>query len=178
MKLQGKHYFDIFWIIFFAGIMITSFGYRYKARLIPLVVTLPCLAFAIYRFCFDLKGKEGEGLTGEDFLLKGIKEKVEGASDGFKQEEKKKLDPAEKRRRFFDTCLWILIFLALIFTVGFLYAIPIFALSYMRIKRERWLLSILCAAGLWVGVYLAFVVGTQSYLYEGFLIPLIRGALQ
>ncbi len=58
MKLKGKHYFDIFWIIFFAGIMITSFGYRYKARLIPLVVTSPCLAFAIVRFIMDLKTRE------------------------------------------------------------------------------------------------------------------------
>ncbi len=175
MKLKGKHYFDIFWILFFGGIMITAFGYRYKARLIPLVVTIPCLAFAIYRFIFDLRGKEEEGETGEDILLHGIKERVEGLSEGFKQKEKAKLSPAEKRRRFYDIALWILIFLGLIFTVGFLYSIPIFTIAYMRIKKESWVLSILCAAGLCLGVYLAFVVGTQSYLYEGLIIPLLRG---
>jgi hypothetical protein len=85
-----------------------------------------------------------------------------------------KLTAAEKRRRLLDISLWILIFLGLIFTVGFLYSIPIFTVAYMRIKRESWVLSVLCAAGLWVGVYLAFVVGTRSYLYEGLLIPLLR----
>ena len=174
MKLQGKHYFDIFWILFFGGIMITAFGYRYKARLIPMVVTLPCLAFAIYRFIVDLRGKEEEGATGEDILLQGIKEKVEGVSVGFKQKSRMKLTAAEKRRRLLDISLWILIFLGLIFTVGFLYSIPIFTVAYMRIKRESWVLSVLCAAGLWVGVYLAFVVGTRSYLYEGLLVPLLR----
>jgi FtsH-binding integral membrane protein len=178
MKLKGKHYFDIFWIVFFAGIMITSFGYRYKARLIPIVVTIPCLAFAICRFYMDLRGKEDEGMTGEDLLLKGIKDKVETTSDSFRQHEKQRIDPAEKRRRFIDIVLWVLIFLGLIFTVGFLYAIPIFTLAYMRIHKEKWVLSILCAGGLCLGVYLAFVVGTQSYLYEGLFIPLIRGVLQ
>jgi len=174
MKLKGKHYFDLFWILFFAGIMITSFGYRYKARLIPLVVTIPCLAFALYRFYADFKGKEEGGGTGEDILLHGIKEKIEGTSEGYKQTEKKKLDPAEKRRRLIDIILWFIIFLALIFIVGFLYAIPIFTFAYMRLHKEKWTLSILCAAGIWVGVYLAFVVGTQSYLYEGLIIPLFR----
>lgn len=174
MKLKGKHYFDIFWILFFAGIMITSFGYRYKARLIPLVVTLPCLAFAIYRFFVDLKGKEEEGLTGEDLLLKGIKERVEGISEGHVQKEKEKLSGEEKRKRFYDTALWIIGFLIMIYIFGFLIAIPIFTLLYMRLHKESWTLSGICAAGILVGVYLAFVVGTQSYLYEGLVIPLLR----
>jgi hypothetical protein len=174
MKLKGKHYFDIFWILFFAGIMITSFGYRYKARLIPLVVTLPCLAFAIYRFFYDLKGKEEEGVTGEDLLLKGIKERVEGMSEGHTQKEKKKISAEEKKRRFYDIALWVLGFLAMIYVLGFLIAIPLFTLSYMRLHKESWKLAGICAAGILVGVYLAFVVGTQSYLYEGLIIPLFR----
>jgi hypothetical protein len=174
MKLKGKHYFDIFWILFFAGIMITSFGYGYKARLIPLVVTIPCLAFALYRFFADLKGEEKESGTVEDELMKGVMEKVEEVAGSHKKK-KEKMSPEEKRRRFFDIALWIIIFVALIFGIGMLWAIPIFTLLYMRFKKESWVLSLSCAVGLFLGVYFAFIVGTKSYLYEGLLIPLLRG---
>ena len=175
MKLQGKHYFSLFWVLFYGGIIYVSFGYHYKARLIPLVVCIPCLIFSLYRFYVELKGVEEEGPTQEDLLLQGIKDKVSGISDGFKQkEEKTKLTKEEKRQRFFDILLWIAIFLVLIFTVGFLIAIPVFTLAYMRVKKETWLLSTISSVGLTVGVYVAFVFGTESYLYEGLLIPLIR----
>ncbi len=179
MKLEGRHYFAMFWIIFFAFIVITSYGYNPKARLIPLVIALPCLVFALYRFYAELRiEKEEKGHTGEDMLLEGIKGKVAGASEGFRQEEKTSLDMAEKRRRFFNIVFWIAFFVALIFAIGILYAIPIFTLAYMRAKKESWTLSLSSAGGLVAAVYLAFVVGMQTYLYEGALIPMIRGWLQ
>jgi hypothetical protein len=175
MKFKGKHYFSLFWVLFFAGIMLVSLGYHYKARLIPLVVCIPCLGFALYRFYVEMWGKkEEEGITAEDLLLKGIKDVVGGSSEGYKQKDKVKIDPAEKRRRFFDILLWVAIFLVLIFTVGFLIAIPVFTFAYMRVKKESWLMATLSSIGLTTGVYLAFVVGTESYLHEGLLIPVIR----
>jgi len=175
MKLQGKHYFSLFWVLFFAAIIYVSYGYTYKARLIPLVVCIPCLVFALYRFYVELMGKEeGGGITTEDLLLQGIKNVVGGTSEGYKQKDQQKLDATEKRRRFFDILLWIAVLLILIFAVGFLVAIPVFTLAYMRIKKESWRLATLSSIGLTAGVYLAFVIGTESYLYEGLLLPLIR----
>lgn len=179
MKFEGRHYFAAFWIIFFAVIIVTSFGYNRQARLIPLVVAIPCLVFALYRFYAELTTDvEEKGHTGEDLLLEGIKGKVAGASEGFRQEEKKKLDTAEKRKRFFDIVLWIGVFLVLIFAIGILYAIPIFTFAFMRAKKEGWVLSLSSAAGLMAAVYLAFVVGMQTYLYEGVFIPMIRDWMQ
>ena len=176
MRLQGKHFFSLFWVLFFAGFIYISFGYQYKARLIPLVVCFPCLGFALYRFYVELTGKEEALPVEEDSRLKEIKEQVGDISLGKKAQEK--IDQAEKQRRFFDILLWIAIFLVLIFAAGFMIAIPVFTLAYMRFKKETWLLSTLCSIGLTVGVYLAFVIGTESYLYEGMLMPLIRQALQ
>ena len=179
MKLEGRHYFAIFWIVFFAAIVITSYGYNRHARLIPLVVAIPCLGFALYRFYVELTTKKEEkGHTGEDLLLEGIKEKVAGGSEGFRQEEKTTLDAAEKRKRFFDIVLWIVAFVVLIFVLGILYAIPIFTFAYMRAKKESWVMALSSAGGLVVAIYLAFVVGMQTYLYEGLLIPTIRDWLQ
>ncbi len=180
MKLKGKHYFDIFWIMFFAVIMITSFGYNAKARLIPLVVSIPCLLIALYRLYEDLTSKDAEGATIEDMLVKGVTDQVKGqiGEISLGKKGKEKVDQTEKKRRFFDIALWIALFLVLIFSVGFLYAIPAFTFAYMRVKKESWMMSGLSAAGITAGVYLAFIIGTKSYLYEGLLIPLIRGWLQ
>jgi FtsH-binding integral membrane protein len=179
MKIQGRHYFSLFWVLFFAGFIYISFGYTYKARLIPLVVCIPCLIFALYRFYVEFTGREAQkGMTTEDLLLQGNKNLVGGASEGYKHEDKQTLHKAEKRRRFLDILLWIGILLVLVFAAGFLIAIPVFTLAYMRVKKESWLLSTLSSIGLTVGVYLAFVIGTESYLYEGLLLPLIRQALQ
>jgi hypothetical protein len=175
MKFEGKNWFGLFWIVFFAGIMITSLGYGYKARLIPLVVTIPCLAFSIYRFIVDLKGKEKHGPTLEDELMKGVMHTVEEVAGGHKKKKKEKLSLEEMRKRFFDVALWIIAFIVMIYVLGFLIAIPLFTFAYMKIKKEGWVISILCTVGIWLGVYLAFVVGTRSYLHEGLLIPLLRG---
>jgi hypothetical protein len=176
MKLQGRHYFSLFWVLFFAGIIFVSFGYSYKARLIPLVVSIPCLAFALYRFYVELTGKEVGAPVEEDERLREIMERVGEISLGKKAREK--IDKAEKRRRFFDMLLWIAIFLVLIFAAGFLVAIPVYTLAYMRMKKESWILSTLSSIGLTAAVYAAFVIGTESYLYEGLLLPLARQWLQ
>jgi hypothetical protein len=176
MRLQGRHYFSLFWVLFFAGFIYVSFGYTYKARLIPLVVCLPCLAFALYRFYVELTGKEDGVVAEKDERLKEIMEKVGEISLG--KAAREKLDQAEKMRRFRDILLWMAIFLVLIFAAGFLVAIPIFTLAYMRMKEESWLLSTLCSIGLTLGVYAAFVIGTESYLYEGLLLPQMRLWLQ
>jgi len=162
MKLQNRHYFSLFWVLFFLVIIVTSLGYSYKARLIPLVVSIPCFIFAVYRFYVELRTKEEESATAE----------------GGHKSKKEKIDPVVRRKRFIRIILWILFFLALIFAVGFLYAIPIFVLSYMRANKESWALSVLCAGGMTAAIYLAFIVGTRSTLYEGIFIPLIRQALQ
>jgi hypothetical protein len=175
MRLAGKVCFDIFWIIFFGGILIISLGYNPKARLIPLVVSIPCVAMAAYRLVVDLKGKEEKGLSTEKELTKGIMERIEGVTAP--QKKKEKIAPEEKRRRLLDITLWILIFTGLIYVLGLLYAIPIFTFSYMRSKKEGWVLALACALGLLVCVYLAFIVGTKSQLYEGLVIPWIRRAI-
>ncbi len=176
MRLQGRHYFSLFWVLFFALFIYLALGYPYKARLVPLVVCIPCLVFALYRAYVEFSGKEESAPVEEDALLKEIKEQVGEVSLGIKARES--VDAAEGRRRFLDILLWIAIFLVMIFAAGFLVAIPVFTLAYMRFKKESWLLSSLCSVGLTAGVYLAFVIGTESYLYEGLLIPLIRQSLQ
>jgi len=171
MQFKGKNIFDLFLAFFFVMVIIASLGYSYKARLIPLVIGLPCLAMTIYRFIIGLRSGKEEGLSGEDALLQEIMGKVDVAVDH--KEKKEKLSKEEKRRRFLNISLWILAFTGSTFLFGFLITIPLFTFAYMRFHKEKWVLSLCCAAGLGLGIYFAFVVILKGELYEGFIFRLL-----
>lgn len=168
MKLEPKNFFEFFLMIFFTVVIAAALEYNAKARLIPLLVAIPCLAMALYRFAVSLAGKEKEGLSGEDELLKDILSRVDVAVDAVDHKSRKaKLTAEEKQKRFLNIVLWILGFACLIFLFGFMVAIPVFTFVYMFSKRESWIVSLSCAVGLGVSIYLAFVVVAKSSLYEG-----------
>jgi len=58
MTLKPKNFFSLLYVAFFAVIIVLSTGYNAKARLIPLVVAIPCLLFSVAQLIFDLLGKE------------------------------------------------------------------------------------------------------------------------
>jgi hypothetical protein len=175
MKLKPKSYFTLFYILFFAVVIIGSLGYTRKARLIPLVVAIPCLGMSIAQFFIDLRKGKKKGRSIEDDLFHGVMEKVihqEVVTEGEKEEEKTGM---EKTKAFFKIIGWILIFYLSIFLFGFLIAIPLFTILFMRFERERWFLSAACAAGLWLTIYLSFSVAAKISLYDGLVFQLLSG---
>ncbi len=175
MKLKPKSYFTLFYILFFAVVIIGSLGYTRKARLIPLVVAIPCLGMSIAQFAFDLGKGRKKGRSIEDDLFHGVMEKVihqEVVTEKEKEEEK---TGEEKTKAFFKIIGWILIFYLSIFLFGFLIAIPLFTILFMRFERERWLLSAACAAGLWLTIYLSFSVAARISVYDGLIFQLLSG---
>jgi hypothetical protein len=174
MKLKPKSYFTLFYILFFAVVIIGSLGYTRKARLIPLVVAIPCLGMSIAQFVIDLGKGRKKGRSIEDDLFHGVMEKVIH-QDVVTEGEKEEKTGAEKTRGFFKIIGWILIFYLSIFLFGFLIAIPLFTILFMRFERERWFLSAACAAGLWLTIYLSFSVAAKISLYDGLVFQLLSG---
>lgn len=172
MRLKAKDVYNLFFVLFFLCVIIVSFGYNPKARLIPLVIGFPCMAMAIAQFFLDLGKERKKGQSMEDELFQGVMKKVFQMEIGEDQQEKKKKGGSEKSRRLFESVFWILCFVALIYLFGFLIAIPFFTILYMRYKRERWVMALSCAAGLWLTVYLSFLVAAKITLYEGLVFRL------
>jgi hypothetical protein len=174
MKLKPKSYFNLFYILFFAVVIIGSLEYTRKARLIPLVVAIPCLGMSIAQFALDLRKGKKKGRSIEDDLFHGVMEKMihqEVVTEGEKEEK----TGMEKTKAFFKIIGWIVIFYLSIFLFGFLIAIPLFTILFMRFERERWLLSAACAAGLWLTIYISFAVVAKISLYEGLIFQLLSG---
>jgi hypothetical protein len=166
MKLRGKTYFDIFWVIFFAGIFISGLTLEFEAALIPLLVSGLCLVFALVNLVKALVAKEkGKGATAA----------VSAATDGSvaipvpHKKKKARVDPKVAWRRFLVMSAWLIGFVLATYLFGHYVAIPAFTLLFLRSKKESWVLSLSCAGAVIVGVYLAIVLGTRTPLYEGLL---------
>ncbi len=176
MKLKGKTYFSLFFILFFVVIIIGALGYNAKARLIPLVVAIPCLAMAIGQFVSELTGREkAKGRSIEDDLFHGVMEKLVHQDVITEEEEKKGKKARGKTRALLNISLWLLFFAALLFLFGFYITIPLFTILFMRSKGDSWKLSLSCAFGLWVTVYLSIEVAAKLSLYEGWVFRLFGG---
>ena len=176
MKTSAKtimqHLFNVFIILFFVATIITSLGYNYKARLIPLVIALPCLAMILYQFAADLLGKKRKKLVSveEELFLKTM-EKVH---QEVVVEKKEKKTDKEAALALLHSVAWIIAFVVLVYLLGFLIAIPLFTVLYMRAKGDSWVLSGSVAVGLWLTTYLAFIVFAKISLYDALIFRLLE----
>lgn len=188
MKPTRAVYWDLFLVLLFSAVVIGATGYNRKARLIPLVVGIPCLSMAVAQLIIDLKGKRKKGISGEDALYRDVMERVaqqqlqleearsaeagaDRAEEGPREEYR---SPVSESRKLALIVGWILGFVGLEFLFGFSVTVPVFTLAFMRSRGERWLPSLAYAAGLWALIYVCFVLAAQSTLFEGYVFTLLR----
>ncbi|MFB3884979.1 MAG: tripartite tricarboxylate transporter TctB family protein [Thermodesulfobacteriota bacterium] len=178
MKLNGKSFFNLFFILFFAFVIIGALQYNRKARLIPLVVAIPCLAMSVGQFVLDLTGKRGKGRSIEDDLFRGVMEKLvhqEVITEDEAKHEKTRKKGRGKGKALLSISLWLVFFAVLLFLFGFYITIPLYTILFMRAKGDSWKLSLSIAAGLWLTVYLSIAVAAKLSLYEGWVFRLLAG---
>jgi len=170
MKLKGTSYFDIFWVIFFGSIFVTALTYDIEAGFLPLVVSGLCLLFSIIRLVTMLSGGEKKGKA-EEAAAMTTQGKGEGVSKILAPFKKKKerVGPRTAWKRFFIISSWLFGFAVGVYLFGHLISIPLFTFLYLKARKENWVISILFAVMMTVGVYLVIVVGTKTPLYQGFL---------
>ena len=115
------------------------------ARLFPLAVAVPGLILALLAIVLPPRTEPAEP-------------------------DEEDLPARERVRRTAITIAWILGFFAAVYLLGFLIAIPLGAVAYMRvIGQERWRTTVLVAAGCWALIYALF----DRLLH----VPLPRGEL-
>ena len=171
MKLKGTNYFDIFWVIFFGCIFCTALTYDVEAGLLPLLVSGLCLFFSIVRLMTMLRKGEKKGKA-EEAVAVAIQDKGEGISKILASVKKKKegVDPRVAWKRFFIISSWLFGFAVGVYLFGHVIAIPLFTFLYLRSRKEKWVISVVFAVMMTVGVYLVIVVGTKTPLYQGVLV--------
>lgn len=170
-RIGGKQLFSLGFVLLFVFLIYVSMGYNQLARLVPLVVLVPGLGFALLQFILDLREAfSSDKPEGE----KAPAATAATADDKPKEGKKEKLSPQEKRRREFIGVGWLLAFFVMIVFFGLVPAIPLFILVFMRFfGGESWRLSISFAVLCWAFVYVVFVWGLRNDMYAGVLLPMI-----
>jgi Tripartite tricarboxylate transporter TctB family len=116
------------WAIF------SAFAWPLKAKLFPLVISIPLLCLALAEVVWVLLGSSGTAAA--DFKLS--------------QEH----PPEVARRRTLVAVAWIAGFFVLILLLGFLIAVPLLVFAYLRVQgKESWLFSAAFTLVLWAAFY-------------------------
>lgn len=167
MKITGKLVFSLSLALLFAYLIYLTMGYNSRARMVPLIVLVPALGFAVLQVAHDLR----------DSARPKRKEQSSQAAtkpEAEKEDKEKKIPGGEKQRRELIAIAWLLGFFAAIILLGLTPAIPLFVLVFMRFfGRESWQLSVIFAVGCTAFVYIVFVWLLQNELYPGILLPMI-----
>lgn len=142
MRLSAASLFSAALAVVAAYAVLTALRWPPKAALFPLVMGIPLLVLAVAQMVVDLRGTPP----------------AENAAD----------EPGGA----LTVLGWMAVFIALVFLLGFPFAVPLFIFGYLTIAgRERWLLSIALAAIAWGVFYLLF----QKLLHFPFEAGLLTG---
>lgn len=165
MKIKGELIFSFAMVLIIGYLIWISMGYNQLARLVPLIVLIPGMLFALIQFGQDLRAAMGPP-------KKAIAEAA-GEEEDSKKAKKQKLTPREKMLRELIAYGWVLALFVLIVLFGLSAAIPVFVLLFMRFfGNESWRLSVVFSLACWAFVYVVFVWFLRNDLYPGVLLPM------
>jgi len=159
MKLhsKGTFLFTLLLLLFTLAVVLMSFNYGQKTRLMPLIVGIPTLLLAAFLVLVQ--------------FYPGLQHRFD--IDVFSVGRLRGADIGEQTRKgslLFHTFL-LFFFFALVLLLGFLIATPLYLLTFFRISgRQSWAKSII-ATGVVSGLlYLLFAVLMGLRLFEGLLL--------
>jgi hypothetical protein len=118
----------------------SALGWKFKAALFPLTVSIPLAILATVQLVLIVFGKE-EGAEGAAM-------DIDFAID---------VPPEIARRRVLNTFAWIAAFMLLVYLLGFPPTVPLFIFFYLKFQSEvGWLNAIVTTAVTWGGFYSLF----------------------
>lgn len=129
--------FALLLTLVFAYATVTALALPEGAKLFPLAIALPSLILAVLLAAISLwrRGRTVAPATPDP-------------------EEEPTLAPEERLRRTAVTSAWFLGIFAAVYLLGFLVAIPVTAIAYLRFAaRESWVASVAVAALCWSVVF-------------------------
>lgn len=156
MKKAEEIGFAAIMVITFAVFVILGWGYEAQPRIVPLTLSIPGLAFSLIHFVHSIvKAKRAAKEKQADSPQK-IAEESAGDQPPFLTKE---------TRKILIIWGWIIILALGIYFLGFMIAIPLFLLSFLKYFAKRtWKFSTLVAATFTLAVYLLFYVALKTTL--------------
>lgn len=137
--------FDLFIVGTLAAAVLTAAAWPFGTRLFPMTVGIPTLAACLIQLGKDLRRTLRDPAVGESDTKEYIHDIAVDRS----------IPTPVAVARAAGFLGWVTCFLALILTIGFKAAIPVFLLAYLRLcARTPWWLTLL-----WIAILMGLVLG-------------------
>ncbi len=163
MKFNDRTLFTLGVFVVVLGFLVLALGYQPRARLVPLIIAVPTLLLTLFQFLIDAIPAVGRRFSFfQEYDLFGIDagRAAEPAADS--------RSSSSVFRRELSFASWLLLLVALIYFIGYLAAIPLFMILFMRLRTsERWLITLSITAVTWAFVYVVFILVMGAPLHEG-----------
>lgn len=163
MKLNDRTLFTLGVFLLVLLFLVLSLDYRPRARLVPIIIAVPTLLLTLLQLLIDMIPAVGRRFAFfQEYDLFGI----ETGRAAAPSEESRPTSNVFRRELSFAA--WLLLLVALIYFIGYLAAIPLFMIPFMRLRSsESWRLTLSITAVTWTFVYVVFIVVMGAPLHEG-----------
>lgn len=163
MRLNDRTFFTLAVFVLVLGFLVLSLDYQPRARLVPLIIAVPTLLLTLLQLLIDMVPAVARRFS---FLLE---------YDLFGIDTRRAAEPSEETgsssavyRRELNFAAWLLLLMALIYFLGYLVAIPLFLILFLRLRSsESWPMTLSITAVTWAFVYVVFIVVMGAPLHEG-----------
>jgi hypothetical protein len=133
--------FYLLLVVCMAAAFVVTLDYPSDARFFPIIVISLCGVVALWEF------------------VKTYRQKIEKTSEPDKG----------YRRKFILTVAWIIAFVLLLWLLGFVVGLTVFAFAYVKVHEKSWRSAIIMPIIMFLMAYVGFGILLQTPLYEGLL---------
>ncbi|MDE0032425.1 MAG: tripartite tricarboxylate transporter TctB family protein [Deltaproteobacteria bacterium] len=163
MKLNDRTLFTLGVFVLVLGFLVLSLDYQPRARLVPLIIAVPTLLLTLLQLLIDMVPAVGRRFSFlQEYDLFGIDTGRAAAPSG------ESCPSGTVFRRELNFAAWLLLLMALIYFIGYLVAIPLFLVLFLRLRSsESWLMTLSITVATWAFVYVVFIVIMGAPLHEG-----------
>lgn len=158
--------FDLIMALLVSVFFILTLTYNAKARFVPLIISTPVLAIAWARVLGTVIAT----------LRKAKRTEQANMPESTTAEEKAAVNEKQPWRKEMVAVGWIILLLAMVYLIGFIWTIPLFIFLSLRVRsHEPIKLSILISLGAWIFMYTLFGFLLKIQFANGYLINLFLG---
>jgi len=165
MKFNDRTFFTLGIFLIVLVFVVVAVNYQPKARLVPLAIGIPTLLLALFQLLIDMVpavGRRFRFLTDYDLFSAGEQQTAED-SEGEEERRRRAV-----HRRELEFSVWLSLLMALVYFMGFLAAIPLFLLLFLKLHSgEGWPMTLAITAGTWLFVYVVFILVMDAPLHDG-----------
>ena len=163
MRLNDRTLFTLAVFALVLVFLVLSLDYQPRARLVPLIIAVPTLLLTLLQLLIDMVPAVARRFSFlQEYDLFGIDTGRAAAPS------EAPAGSANVYRRELNFASWLLLLMALIYFLGYLVAIPLFLVLFLRLRSsESWTTTLSITAVTWAFVYVVFIVVMGAPLHEG-----------